>query len=267
MSYVAAAGLVIAGGTAIYKTEKASKDQDKQRAALAKAKREQPEYFIDPAFEENAKISGNLAGQGLTSSAKDFYTSLVQGNLASSVGAAERSGAGVNSLAELLDTANQSSERLATQDSMLKTQNIGGFINENSVLAGERLKKKFGVPNIRSNNNIAGINNAIYQDQQGINAGLSDLTGVAASWVASQAYKQPSYRPAPSQAAPNTSVYAPTGQQGAIPASGTLPPPPLQPPSSLGDLQPTQFNLNYQPPQSQVPPFLDYQNPGNKYNY
>lgn len=186
-SWLAAGAAVVSAGVGIYKTVKSSNDQKKQRKALEEEKRNQPKYEIPEAFEENRNISASNASQGLGSSAKDFYKSLVEGGLTSSLTAAQSGGGGVNSLQELMDSYNRSAQSTAAADAQLKRANIGDFIKENTALAGQQLTKNFGVPNIRANNNIAQINNAIFQDQQGINSGLSDITGSLASFVASGA--------------------------------------------------------------------------------
>lgn len=187
MSYVAA-GVAVAGAlVGGYKAVKSSNAEKRDRKALEDAKKNRPEYVIPDAFEENRAITGNLGGQGLTSSAKDFYQSLVQGGLTSSIGAVQQAGGGVNSLNDLLSNYNDSVAKTAAMDSQMKTANIGEFINANSALAGQQLIKKFGIPNQRSQNDLASLNNSIWQDQAGFNSGISDITGAAASFVASGA--------------------------------------------------------------------------------
>lgn len=187
MSWVSAAIGLVGVGTGVYKAVKSSNAEKRDRKALEDARKARPEYVIPEAFEENKAITGNLAGQGLTSAAKDFYQSLVQGGLSSSIGAMQQAGGGVNSLNELLQSYNDSVAKTAAMDSQMKTANIGEFINANSALAGQQLIKKFGIPNQRSQNDIASLNNSIWQDQAGFNSGISDITGAAAAFVASGA--------------------------------------------------------------------------------
>ena len=183
MSYVVGA---ISVGTALYsgyKAVKASNAEKHDRAALAEERKNRPDYVIPDAFEENRNITGSIAGQGFGSAAKDFYTNLTQGGLTASISAAERSGAGINSLNELLDSYNKSNERLAAADSQMKQQNIGDFIEANSALAGQQLIKKFGIPNQRSQNDIASLNSSILRDQASADAAISDTTSSLASFA------------------------------------------------------------------------------------
>ncbi len=191
MSYLVGAAAIGTAAYGGYKAIKSSNAEKRDRQALADERKNRPEYVIPDAFTENLNITGNAASQGIDSAAKDFYSTLATNGLTSSIGAIQSSGGGVNSLQELLNNYNQENERLAVSDAQMKRQNIGDFMNANSALAGQQLIKKFGIPNQRSQNDIASLNNSIYQDQAGVNAGVSDITGAAAAYVASRAGSTP----------------------------------------------------------------------------
>lgn len=185
MSYVAAGAAVVSAGVGIYKSVKAKKQEKRDRAALEKAKAEQPDYAIQPEFEQNRNLyAGSL---GMPQSVQNFYKSVAEQGLTSSIGAMQQFGGGINSLGDLLDKHNQSMERAAVADAQMRIAGVKDFIGANSALAGQRMIQQFGVPNQRSGNDIAGINRSIYGDQASFDSGISDVTGSLGAFMASDA--------------------------------------------------------------------------------
>lgn len=187
MSYVAAGAAVVSAGVGIYKSVKAKKQEKRDRAALEKAKAEQPDYEIQPEFEQNKNLYAGIAANGMPESTKDFFQSVAEQGLTSSIGAMQQFGGGINSLGDLLDKHSQSMERAAMADAQMKVAGIKDFIGANSALAGQRMIQQFGVPNERNRNDIAGINRSIYGDQASFDAGISDVTGSLAAFIGSDA--------------------------------------------------------------------------------
>lgn len=186
-SYVAVAGAVIGIGTGVYKTVKSNNAEKKARRQLEEEKRNRVDYIIPDEFQENVDLTAQQAATGIGSAAEDFYTTLMDRNLASSTDAILSMGASPNSLQELIDNYNQSAQQLAVTDANARRAGVKDYMDANLAFAGQKLIRDFGVPNERQRNDIASLNNSIWQSQQGVNDGISDITGSLAAFVASGA--------------------------------------------------------------------------------
>lgn len=177
--------LALAGlGVGAYKMIKSASAEKKARQELEAARRNRTDYIIPDEFRENVDLTAQQSSTGIGSAAEDFYATLTDRSLANSADAVLASGGSVNSLQELLDKYNQSQQQLAVTDANARRTNIGSYMDANIANAGQKLIRDFGVPNERQRNDIASLNNSIYNSQQGFNNGLSDITSSAAAFVA-----------------------------------------------------------------------------------
>lgn len=135
-----AGGLVTLGaitaGKGIYDVVKHGSDYNKMKAEMDKMQR--PFYEVQKEYEQNRDITASMAGQGLPTATKDYYTTEAQRGLGTALGAAEMLGGTPNATNELLDTYMRNIGSTAAQDAMARTQNINEFIKRNSELAGQK---------------------------------------------------------------------------------------------------------------------------------
>ena len=135
-----AGGLVTLGaitaGKGMYDVAKHGSDYKKMKAEMDKMQR--PFYEVQKEYEQNRDIAASMAGQGLPTATKDYYTTEAQRSLGTALGAAEMLGGTPNTTNELLDTYMRNIGSTAAQDAIARTQNINEFIKRNAELAGQK---------------------------------------------------------------------------------------------------------------------------------
>lgn len=97
-----------------------------------------PEYEIDPTFQQNIDFLKNT--MGLPQSALELYYNRVGHGTSQGIEALLASGGNANQIATILGNQNRSFQEIALQDALQKKQDIGGIINANLMLAGEKDK-------------------------------------------------------------------------------------------------------------------------------
>jgi len=136
LSWVAAGAAVVTAGVGIYKSVKSAKQEKdaKRQAALLN----QPKYQIQPEYSQNKNIAAGLAGQGFTSSAKDYLTTENQRGLSTGIGAIESLGGGASDISKLYGAYSRSVSNTAAKDSEVQLQNIQNFMQANKEYAGQK---------------------------------------------------------------------------------------------------------------------------------
>lgn len=113
-----------------------------KKAEEERSRLKQPFYKIQDEYFQNRDIAGNLAGQGLTDSAKNYLTTESQRGFGSAVGATQQAGGvGGNDAGKLLDVYLKSIDKTAAEDAQMKIGNIQNFMNVNKELAGQKTMK------------------------------------------------------------------------------------------------------------------------------
>lgn len=130
------AGLAVVAGAGIWRAVSAAKQ--KKEAKRMADRMNQPLYKVQPEYEQNRNIAAGIAGQGFTSSAKNYLTTENQRGLSSSIAALEQFGGSPNDFAKLNGAYSRSVDQTAAQDSQMQLQNIQNFMNANKEVAGQR---------------------------------------------------------------------------------------------------------------------------------
>lgn len=117
-------------------------NSEQKKAEEERSKLQQPFYKIQDEYLQNRNIAGNLAGEGLTESAKDYLTTESQRGLGTSLGTTQQAGGvGSNTAGKLYDTYLRSIDRTGAEDAEQKIKNIGNLMNVNKELAGQKTMK------------------------------------------------------------------------------------------------------------------------------
>lgn len=97
-----------------------------------------PFYKIQDEYIQNRDIGASIASQGLTSGAKDYYTTEAQRGLGGAIGAIEQGGGTPSDLANLFGVYDRAITKTAAMDAEAKLNNLGIFMNVNKDLAGQK---------------------------------------------------------------------------------------------------------------------------------
>ncbi len=125
---VGGATLLVEGGVAIAKSQKAKK--------IAKANM-RPTYNVNPEIAQNQQLAASLAGSGFSDATKTLATQTNERNVSQSLDAIMRGGGGVNQVADIYANNQDFLLKLASEDARLQQNNITQFLNANSALGQE----------------------------------------------------------------------------------------------------------------------------------
>lgn len=174
-------GLGVALGGAQFLTSLAEKK--KNEAALAAIK--DPFYKVQDEYYQNRNQAAGLAGTGLPTASKDYFTSEAGRGLSAGIGGVLQGGGSLTDISKLFDVYDRNIDRTAVQDAKDHIGNINNFWNYNKDLAGQKTtqwalneyqpiqeKKK------QLSQNIAAA-------KQNMSGGLNTALGSASSFAAS----------------------------------------------------------------------------------
>lgn len=133
---------VVAGGSALiglYESEKAGSDKKKAKAEQDRLAK--PFYKIQDEYYNNQNLSTELAGQGYTSSAKDFLTEESRRGLGTGIDAIEATGGSANDISKLYGVYQQSLRNTAAGDAQQQIENIKTLMSANKDIAGQKTTK------------------------------------------------------------------------------------------------------------------------------
>jgi hypothetical protein len=181
--YVAAAsaGLgLLEGG---YQFFHSLSDEKKSKAELERLQR--PFYDIQNEFYQNRNMAAQQAQGGLTSTAKDYYTSQTERGLGSGVQAILGVGGDAGDISKLFDRFSQSTFNVAAADSEAQAKNIQYFMDTNKDLAGQKITQ-WSLNELQPyEDKLAQLTERIKADEQnkfgGVNTAIGSLTAAGTS--------------------------------------------------------------------------------------
>jgi len=160
---------LIAGlGTAGYNAYKANKTK-KELKDLGDV-----DYTIPQGYADNVGVTANeLAQGGIDAETLNAILGQFQQQFSSSTNATLQAGGGVNDIAKLYGTFNDSVEKLGVQSSLLRNQKLENYLQSVSTYAGqEALKWKLNQYD-RNRNDKAAASAALQGFNQGTNSGVN----------------------------------------------------------------------------------------------
>lgn len=147
-----------------------------------------PTFDIQQEYFDNRDIAANMAQQGFTQGALDFYGDQAARGLTTSVSATLQGGGGVNAVNNVLDTYQQGARAIAAKDSELQTQNIRYFIDRNADLASQKVQQWVLNKYEPFKDTAAAAAQERSSGFQNIGTGLGEGTAVASAFASSQMY-------------------------------------------------------------------------------
>lgn len=127
-------------GLGAFELIKGASDQKKAKRELSRLHR--PLYEVQPEYNINRNEAAVLAGQGLTSAAKDYMTDEAGRGLSAGLGAITQTGGGsINDVTKLTDIYNRSTRQIGAEDAEKQLANIKYFADTNKELAGQKTMK------------------------------------------------------------------------------------------------------------------------------
>lgn len=193
------AGLIIAGGTALYKT--ISGGIQEHDAAADQAKNVRPPFVIPKEWYDNDNLAASMAQHGLTEPALNYYTTQAGRGLSSGLGAILQTGGTPSSVSDLYDTYDSNLNKIASEDAEMKNSNINNYIQANSNLGNEE-EKKYALNDLQPYLDRSKANQMKQlAGQQNFYGGLTDLGNDALSYGIGQ-YKKSGASPATTNISP-----------------------------------------------------------------
>jgi len=107
---------------------------------LNELEQNRPVYEVDPNIQYNQQFAGQLASQGLPSSAKNWYTDSIERGLGSTIQAGLASGQGLGNITNAFGSANDSFRNLLAMDAEQKMKNSQLLLDANKDLRDENLR-------------------------------------------------------------------------------------------------------------------------------
>ncbi len=126
-------GAIIGGATDLFKTFYGLGQMISGNKKLNELEANRPQYQVDPNILYNQQLAGQMASEGLPSSAKNWYTDSIERGLGSTIQAAKDTGQGLGSITNAFGSANDSFRNLLAMDAeskMAKQQLLMGAKRE-----------------------------------------------------------------------------------------------------------------------------------------
>jgi len=133
-------GAIIGGATDLFKTFYGLGQMIHGNKKLNESEANRPQYQIDPNIQYNQQLAGQMASEGLPSSAKNWYTDSIERGLGSTIQAAKDTGQGLGSITNSFGAANDSFRNLLAMDAEAKARNQSILMSANKDLALENLR-------------------------------------------------------------------------------------------------------------------------------
>lgn len=111
---------------------------EEKRTKRELARLQKPYYKIQDEYFQNRNVAGVQAGQGMTSTAKDYLTTESERGVGANLAALTQLGGSPNDAAKLFDSYYNTINRTAAQDSEAQLNNIKYFIDQNSNVAKQK---------------------------------------------------------------------------------------------------------------------------------
>ena len=167
--------------SSLFKMGKGFIDQGKAKKLAASAVR--PEYNIQQPIIDNQALAESRAGQGLSDSSKQLFTTQQDRGLTASIDAILRTGGNANQVNEAYDSFNTGLSRLSLAEDEAKFRNMNMYLRANEQLAQEQDKAW----QINKYAPYADQMKLASQNKQAADAnvagGISGLLGVGASYM------------------------------------------------------------------------------------
>jgi hypothetical protein len=185
VSYVAVAGLIVTGGSAIYKGVKAGNAKKANEKLLANTK--MPFYKIQDEYQQNRNIAANLAGGGLPDSTKNYLTTEAQRGFSAATSASNQLGGSPNDIGRLYEIYNRSIDKTAAQDAEIKINNIQNYMNVNKDLAGQKTMQ-WTLNELRPyERKVKQLTGNIAAEQQNVNNAVNEGASAVSSYAVGRA--------------------------------------------------------------------------------
>ena len=139
MSWISAGAAVVTAGVGVYKTIKSSSDQKKARREQERLAK--PFYDVQSEYYKNQQLAQGLAGQGYTTSAKNYLTEESQRGLGTGISAIEATGGNANDISKLYGVYQNSLRNTAAGDAQQQIDNIKNLMSVNKEIAGQKTTK------------------------------------------------------------------------------------------------------------------------------
>lgn len=140
-------------------------------------------YKIQDEYYDNYNQAAQMAGQGLTANAKDYYGDMAGRGLGTAVSGTLQAGGSVNDISKIFDSYNNSIRTLGVQDSEAQIGNIKYFQQVGKDLAGQKTQQWVINEYAPYQNKLKELTKRIEADKQNIWKGVSGVIGGAATSV------------------------------------------------------------------------------------
>ncbi len=177
----ASAGLGVAEGA--YQFFHSLSDERKAKAELEGLSR--PFYKVQDEFYQNRNMAAQQAQGGLTSAAKDYYTTQSERGMGAGVQAILASGGSGADISKLFDTFSRSTFNAAAYDSEAQAKNIQYYMDTNKELAGQKITQ-WSLNELQPyEDKLSQLTQRISADEQnkygGLNTAIGSLTAAGTS--------------------------------------------------------------------------------------
>jgi len=153
----------------------------KDKAELSRLS--QPFYKIQDEYLNNERSAAGLAGQGLTSAAKDLYTDTAGRGLGAAVGGVTATGGSPNDIGAIFDKYLQSTRAVGAEDSQRQIENIKYYHQVGKELAGQKTMKWTLDQYKPYQNKLKELTQRIGADKQNIWGGINAVVGATQAGI------------------------------------------------------------------------------------
>jgi len=140
-------------------------------------------YKVQDEYYDNYNQASQMAGQGLTANAKDYYGDMAGRGLGTAVSGTLQAGGSVNDISKIFDSYNNSIRTLGVQDSEAQIGNIKYFQQVGKDLAGQKTQQWVINEYAPYQNKLKELTKRIEADKQNIWKGVTGAIGGAATSI------------------------------------------------------------------------------------